>query len=352
MPPILRWASRWITPGREAAPQGRTVSVRGVTERSSSVSDGRAALAPNAAAEQRSEPGRHPVVARWYGLALRIAPGRRLENGGLPSDWRKRSALNRISCAIAPCLLLLLAWEVIARIVVAARGVHFPNAWATGTRLVKLLAGEHFLAHSFYTHIADSLVRWGFGFALAMAIGIVVGICLGWFAPGRLLLMPLVHIMQTIPSLAWIPIAILLLGLGWQATVFIIFLAGVFAVILNTVAGVCSIDIQHVRAAQMLGAGRAALLGQVLLPGAAPHILSGMRVGLANGWRALIAAEMVAAEGTGLGYAIFQARWSFDYPSAFASIIVIALIGLAVEAIFKTVESRTVQRWGLKRDAP
>lgn len=163
--------------------------------------------------------------------------------------------------------------------------------------------------------------------------------------------MPIVHMMQTIPSLAWIPIAILLLGLGSPATVFIIFLAGVFAITINTVAGVRSIDVPNIRAAQMLGVGRGALLTQVLLPGAAPHTLSGLRVGLANGWRGLIAAEMVAAQGTGLGYAIFQARWSFDYNSAFASIIVIALIGLAVEVVFNVIERRTVHRWGMRREA-
>jgi ABC-type nitrate/sulfonate/bicarbonate transport system permease component len=88
----------------------------------------------------------------------------------------------------------------------------------------------------------------------------------------------------------------------------------------------------------------------VLLPGALPQIISGLRVGLGNSWRVVVAAEMVVGTGSGLGYAIVQSRWSLDFTSAFVCIIVIAMIGLVVEqAVLKPLERRTIRRWGIHR---
>jgi ABC-type nitrate/sulfonate/bicarbonate transport system permease component len=174
-----------------------------------------------------------------------------------------------------------------------------------------------------------------------------LGLLAGWFTYFRMLIMPIVHVLLRIPNLAWIPVAILLLGFGSQSTVFIIFLAGFFPVLISTVAGVRNVDVKLVQAALMLGTARSKLLFKVLLPGAFPHLISGLRIGLANGWRALIAAEMVSAQGTGIGYAIYQARWSFDHEAAFAGILVIALIGICVEMFFNKLENRTLSNWGL-----
>ena len=91
---------------------------------------------------------------------------------------------------------------------------------------------------------------------------------------------------------------------------------------------------------------------QVLLPGSLPAILSGLRIGLGNGWRVLVAAEMIVGTGTGLGYSIIQARWTLDYASAFACLGVICVIGLVFEQfIFNPLEQRTIERWALDRDA-
>ena len=101
-----------------------------------------------------------------------------------------------------------------------------------------------------------------------------------------------------------------------------------------------------------MGAGKKALFLQVLLPGSLPAILSGLRIGLGNGWRVLVAAEMIVGTGTGLGYSIIQARWTLDYTSAFACVGVICAIGLVFEQfIFNPLEQRTIERWALDRDA-
>jgi ABC-type nitrate/sulfonate/bicarbonate transport system permease component len=259
----------------------------------------------------------------------------------------RATAAERAQLAL-PLFLIVAVWSLAAWLVTALRGIQFPTPWLTALRLLELLAGEEYLQSTIYGHLAGSVGRWLIGFSLAVVAGTIAGIALGWSGWLRRAVMPVVAMMQTIPSLAWVPVAILVMGLGSAATVFIIFLAGVFAMTVNVTAGVRSVDAVFIKAALMMGADNRQLLCRVLLPGALPHLLSGLRVALANGWRSLIAAEMVAGDATGLGYAIFQARWNFDYVSAFACIVLIAAVGLAVEACFTLVERRSVERWGIK----
>jgi ABC-type nitrate/sulfonate/bicarbonate transport system permease component len=123
-------------------------------------------------------------------------------------------------------------------------------------------------------------------------------------------------------------------------------------IIINATAGVKGVSDMYLRAARMMGASDRTLFVRVLLPGALPHILSGLRVGLANGWRVVVAAEMIVGTGTGLGYSIFQTKWSMDYSGGFACIVAICIIGLMVErGILLPLERRTVERWGLARSA-
>jgi ABC-type nitrate/sulfonate/bicarbonate transport system permease component len=100
----------------------------------------------------------------------------------------------------------------------------------------------------------------------------------------------------------------------------------------------------------MMGADGRALFARVLLPGSLPHLLSGLRVGFANGWRVLVAGEMIVGTGTGLGYSIIQSRWTLDYAGAFVCIAIICVVGLIVErGVLLPLERRTVERWGLAR---
>jgi len=142
-----------------------------------------------------------------------------------------------------------------------------------------------------------------------------------------------------------------LLQIGELSTIFMIAITAVAPIAINVLAGIKRVDIALVRAARMMGAGKKTLFFQVLVPGALPEIISGLRIGLGSGWRVLVAAEMVVGTGTGLGYSIIQSRWTMDYTSSFACIIVICAIGLFFEqAIFKPLEKRTIERWALKGD--
>ncbi len=240
-------------------------------------------------------------------------------------------------------------WQIVAVIVSSARGVDFPTPVMTAGHLARLLTGEDLVDQSIYRHIEDSLRRWVTGFSLAAACGLAFGLAAGREGVFRRLTLPLVHCLQLVPGLAWIPVALLLFGISEKTTVFMIAVTAFPPVAINVLAGVKEVDATYLRAARMLGARGTTLVFRVLLPGALPHILSGLRVGLGNGWRVLLAAEMVVGTGTGLGYSIIQSRWTLDYISAFACLAVIMFIGLAVERlVFANLERWTIERWRLR----
>lgn len=255
----------------------------------------------------------------------------------------------RLSIPLLVTLIVLTFWYAVAIGVSHTRGVDFPTPGTTVVTLGKLLAGRSLAGHSLYTHLWHSLVRWTLAFMFAAILGVAYGLVAGRWRTVERLTVPIVHILQLVPGLAWVPVALLLFGIGRRATLFMIAVTAFAPVAMNVLAGVKCIDVTHVRAARMLGARGGRLLLTVLLPGALPGILTGLRLGLGNGWRVLLAAEMVVGSGTGLGYSIIQARWTLDYAAAFACLAVICLIGLFVErVVFATLERRTIERWGLK----
>jgi len=261
-----------------------------------------------------------------------------------PASWRYALV------ALGSLLIPLALWWGIAILVQHLRTDLFPTPYDTFERLAALFRGSVLNEFTIYRHVGDSLLRWGAGFGLAMAVGIISGLLLGWSRLLERLAMPTVTVLQLIPGLAWIPVAILLFGIGERATIFMIAVTAFAPIVINTAAGVKGVDEMYLRAARMMGADDRALFLRVLLPGSLPHLLSGLRVGLANGWRVLVAGEMIVGTGTGLGYSIIQARWTMDFASAFGCILIICAVGLLVErGIFLPLERRTVERWGLAR---
>lgn len=272
-------------------------------------------------------------------------------------EWAKRSqqyivCLKKALLFISPFLLVIILWEIIAFLVTHLRNVPFPTPWTTTLRLIDVLGGDHLIDYSLYRHTFDSLARWAIGFGVATLGAIIFGLTAGWWRSLGRLTMPSVQILQLVPGLAWIPVAILLFGIGERATFFMISITAFAPIAINVVDGVKRVDENYIRAARMLGTGGKSLFFRVLLPGALPHIISGLRVGLGNSWRVLVAAEMVVGTGTGLGYSIIQSRWTMDYASAFVCILVICCVGLIMERfVFRHLESHTIERWGLYRGA-
>lgn len=259
--------------------------------------------------------------------------------------------LNRLIWGVSAFLFGMGLWQVVALVVTKTRGVPFPTPIECMLVLHNLLMGAVFLEHSIYHHLQVSLTRWSEGFGIGLLAGLVYALIAGWWRPVRLVTMPTVEVLQVVPGLAWIPVAILLFGLNQTATVAMIALTAFPAVAIAGVMGVQSVDVRYIRAGQMCGAGPLSLFGTVFLPGALPHLLSGLRIALGAAWRVLVAAEMIVGTGDGLGYAIIQSRWTLDYVSAFVCIAIIAILGLSLERlVIAPLERRTVRRWGLSHE--
>lgn len=260
-------------------------------------------------------------------------------------------SLSRPVWGISAAVFGIGLWQLVAWLVTTRRGVPFPTPIECVWVLRNLLMGAVFLEHSIYHHLQVSLVRWAEGFGIGLGAGLFYTLIAGWWRPVRLLTMPTVEVLQVVPGLAWIPVAILLFGLNQTATVAMIAVTAFPAVAIAGVMGVQSVDRRYVRAGRMCGAGPLSLFATVFLPGALPHLLSGLRIALGAAWRVLVAAEMIVGSGDGLGYAIIQSRWTMDYVSAFVCIAIIALFGLGLERlVLAPLERRTVRRWGLSHE--
>jgi len=264
----------------------------------------------------------------------------------------RRLSWPALAVAAASLAIPVFIWWAVAAVVQWKTQAPFPTPGLTLQRLFGLIRGSLLNDFPLSRHIADSLARWSVGFGIAVAVGISLGLLLGWSRLWERLAMPTVTVLQLIPGLAWIPVAILLFGIGPRTTIFMIAVTALAPIVINITAGVKGVDEMHLRAARMMGADDRTLFLRVLLPGSLPHLLSGLRVGFANGWRVLVAGEMVVGTGTGLGYSVIQARWNLDYAGAFVCVAIICAIGLIVErGVLLPLERRTIERWALARGA-
>src|SRR5262249_21617779 len=182
-------------------------------------------------------------------------------------------------------------------------------------------------------HTFDTLVRLLVGFAVAGIAGVAIGIAMGRSRFAEDILLPLVSIGAPIPGIAYAPLFLLWFGLGNVSAVVLVGFVSAFPIIFNTWTGGEAVQEIWVRSAPAMGAGHRRLFAKVILPGALPYILTGMRLGLAQAWRILVGVEMLAAVPWGLGWLIFGAREFLDTDVMLSGIVVIAVIGLALEKL-------------------
>ena len=207
-------------------------------------------------------------------------------------------------------------------------------------------AGQLWSNGELWANISASMYRWGLGFAVGAVSGIVLGILTGLTPLIAKMLEPVIAFFMAISGIVWLPIAIVWFGLGTRTVVFIIWNSVFFLVFANTMLGVRSVATVLEDAARTLGASRAHIITRVVIPGALPHVLEGLRSGVGFGWRALIAAEIIGAT-TGLGAMIYQAKEFLRSDVIFTGVIIIAVIGLILDMVLARLERRTIERWGL-----
>src|ERR1035437_5757618 len=200
---------------------------------------------------------------------------------------------------------------------------------------------------SLVRHVGASLGRVAVGTLLAIVVSIPLGVAMGVSPAVSSFLTPLFRFFSVLAGIAWIPIATLWFGYGFGAITFVIFNAVFFVVTYNTLLGVASIPLPLRHAAASLGAGGWTMLTQVLLPGALPNIVTGVRTGLGFAWGGLIAAEMIATN-VGLGYMLFLARDFYRTEVIVFGMIVIGILWLLIDRLLLApLERATIERWGL-----
>ena len=233
-------------------------------------------------------------------------------------------------------------WEIIAWTNIFPRRL-FPTLEEVASSFVQLTISG-ILPH----HTIDTLIRLFSGFALAGIFGITIGVLMARSRRAEDIFLPLVSICAPIPGLAYAPLFLLWFGLGNLSSVLLVGFVSAFPIIFNSWTGVKAVKEIWVRSAQSMGADDRRLFSHVILPGALPYILTGMRLGLAQAWRILVAVEMLAAVPWGLGWMIFGARKFLNTDVMMAGIVVIAVIGLMLEKfVFRKIEDYTVVRWGM-----
>ncbi len=197
-------------------------------------------------------------------------------------------------------------------------------------------------------HAVSTLARLGAGFALGAVAGVIIGLLMGRSRWAEDVLLPLVSVGNPIPGLAYAPLFVIWFGLGNLPAVLIVGFAAAFPVAVNTWTGVRAVKAIWIRSAVAMGACERQLFRKVVLPGALPAVMTGLRLGLARAWRVLVAVEMLTAVPLGLGWLIFGAREFLATDVMLAGIAVIGLVGIGLEKlVFEPLERATVVRWGM-----
>ena len=232
--------------------------------------------------------------------------------------------------------LIAVWWAVVA----ATGSVIFPSPWQVVIGTIELIGDG-----TLWEHIGASLLRVGVGFLLAVAFAVPLGLWMGWVRGAFETLNPIFQILRPISPIAWIPIAILWFGVGNASPIYLIFISSVFPMIVQTTAGVHSIEKRYLRAAENFGVSRYTLFSQVVIPAVLPQIIVGMRVGLGVAWLVVVAAEMIALR-SGLGYLIIDSRNAGTrYDLVVAGMVIIGVIGFILDIIMRRMETLDEVRW-------
>jgi NitT/TauT family transport system permease protein len=233
-----------------------------------------------------------------------------------------------------------------------ARSGYFPAVLLPSLGTIARTLMSSLLDGTMLHHAGATLYRVLIGFSLAVIVGIPLGIAMARFRRVENFVMPLASALMPIPSLAWVPVFILWFGLGNIVSILVVFYAATFPMMLNAWSGVRAVNPIWLRAAGAMGADEKTLFWKVIIPGASPFIITGVRQAFLRAWIAVVGAEALAASDFGLGWVIFDAKEFLNADVMMASLVVIGAIGFAFERlVFGTLERGTVLRWGMVQPA-
>jgi NitT/TauT family transport system permease protein len=247
------------------------------------------------------------------------------------------SKLKQILPAAAVIAILIAMWWLV---IVVTRSAIFPTPWQVVTGTLELARDG-----TLWSDIGASLMRVGVGFLLAVGVAVPLGLWMGWIKGAFSTLNPIFQILRPISPIAWIPIAILWFGVGDASPIFLIFMSSVFPMVVQTTAGVHTIERRYLRAAENFGVSRYTLFSRVIIPAVLPQIIVGMRIGLGVAWLVVVAAEMIALR-SGLGYLIIDSRNAGNrYDLVIGGMVIIGLIGLSLDGAMRLMEGLRLVKW-------
>jgi NitT/TauT family transport system permease protein len=260
------------------------------------------------------------------------------------SVWAKLYESGAIRKSIV-LVVLAAAWEVYARWL--ANPLLFPTFFATVQAFLASVASGALPQAAIYS--VGMLLK---GYAAGLAIAAVLTAVASATRLGADLLETLTAMFNPLPAIALLPLALIWFGLGAGSVIFVLIHSVLWSVALNTFAGFRSVSPTWKMVGQNYGLSRAGYIARILIPGAFPSILTGLKVGWAFAWRTLIAAELVfgvSSGSGGLGWFIFERKNQLLIADVFAGLLTVILFGLAIETlVFKTIENRTIRRWGMQ----
>ncbi|MCC4979125.1 taurine ABC transporter permease TauC [Klebsiella pneumoniae] len=255
------------------------------------------------------------------------------------STLKWRWPLSReLTLSVATLAVLLAVWWAVAALQLISP-LFLPPPGQVLQKLITFAGPQGFMDATLWQHLAASLTRIVIALLAAVLIGVPVGIAMGLNSTVRGILDPLIELYRPVPPLAYLPLMVIWFGIGETSKILLIYLAIFAPVAMSALAGVKSAQQVRIRAARSLGASRAQVLWLVILPGALPEILTGLRIGLGVGWSTLVAAELIAAT-RGLGFMVQSAGEFLATDVVLAGIAVIAIIAFLLELGLRALQRR------------
>lgn len=251
----------------------------------------------------------------------------------LPSPWL-RLPWKRVGLQLGSIAACLAFWHIAATQKLDFSLVTFsnvPTPEAVLQALWQLLHSDVLLPH-----LSSSLSRVFSGYLSAAAVGIALGLAIGRSRRAEDLLIPPLELLRPIPAVAWIPLAILMFPSSEASMIFITFTGALFPILLNTVHGVEAVDPRLIASARSLGASRGAILREVILPGAAPSIVTGLSIGMGTSWFCLVTAEMISGQ-FGIGYYTWSSYVIQNYADIIVGMLLIGLLGMGSSWLIKRI---------------
>jgi len=245
---------------------------------------------------------------------------------------------------VFPFLVIGISWELVARTGLVSQA-SLPSPSQILQKFWELSVGDGLL----WRHLGQSLYRLSIGYVLAMTSGLIFGSILAMNRIVREMFSPILSLLISVPTIAWVPVFLITLGLGDRTVIAAVFLGGFFAITYNTVRGIEMVDVNKIRAAQTMGARGPRLFASVLLPASSVSVITGLRLGIGYSWRALVGGEMLSAMVRwGIGKMIYQARFWNDVSVMFVGLLMIGLTGFLLDRLFiRWLERVTIERWGM-----